>query len=335
MFFPRTAIFSRTDSIGDVMLTLPMIGVFKEYFPSCKIVFLGKKYTRPIASACKNIDEFFDWDELSVLPSAEKKAIFKSLKADVIFHVFPDSAIAYLAWQAGIPLRIGTSHRIFHWLSCNKLIHFSRKNSLLHEAQLNLKLLEPFSEKRETVPLSALINYYGLVIEKQPGEFIHLADKNRFNLILHPKSKGSAREWGLENFQALIHLLPAEKFKLFITGTKEEGKGMSAFLAANPSVTDLTGRFSLEELIRFMDVADGIVAASTGPLHLGAALGKMAIGIYAPMRPIHPGRWAPVGKNAHALVLDKNCNDCKKTKDCHCIRSIAPKDVADKLLSGC
>jgi ADP-heptose:LPS heptosyltransferase len=96
-------------------------------------------------------------------------------------------------------------------------------------------------------------------------------------------------------------------------------------------VTDLTGKLSLAELISFINSCDGLVAGSTGPLHIAAALGKRAIGLYAPMRPIFPQRWAPIGKNADYLVLDKQCEACRKTMDCECIRSIKPEQVAEKL----
>ena len=213
---PKTVIFSRTDSIGDVVLTLPMIGIFKEFYPTCKVIFLGKKYTRAIAAICKNIDEFVDWDEINFKPREERKTIFKTLNAEAIIHVFPNRKIASLAKRARIPLRIGTGHRVYHWLTCNKLLNFTRKNSDLHEAQLNLKLLEPFEIYRQ-YSLKELENYYGLKTIYHPNkeyrqgmpclsQLINLIDKNRFNLILHPKSKGSAREWGLKNFSELIKL---------------------------------------------------------------------------------------------------------------------------------
>jgi ADP-heptose:LPS heptosyltransferase len=129
-------------------------------------------------------------------------------------------------------------------------------------------------------------------------------------------------------------LLPAEKFRIYITGTKEERLLMKEFLTAHADrVSDMTGRFSLPELISFINSCDGLVAASTGPLHIAAALGKRAIGIYAPMRPIFPQRWAPLGKNADYLVLDKKCSKCRGKKECECIRSISPEDVMQKLLS--
>ena len=45
-------------------------------------------------------------------------------------------------------------------------------------------------------------------------DFKSLIDPQKFNLILHPKSKGSAPEWGLNNFEKLIRLLPKDKFKI-------------------------------------------------------------------------------------------------------------------------
>lgn len=63
---------------------------------------------------------------------------------------------------------------------------------------------------------------------------------------------------------------------------------------------------NLKQFISFIAAADGLIAASTGPLHIAAALGKVALGIYPPIKPMHPpGRWAPLGKNASYLVLEK------------------------------
>jgi ADP-heptose:LPS heptosyltransferase len=182
-------------------------------------------------------------------------------------------------------------------------------------------------------PVSSIENRVSSIDDPVSG-FRHPA-ADSFNLILHPKSKGSAREWGLENFSRLIELLPEDKFKIFITGTMEDGHLMKDFLQKNKNnVTDLTGKLNLSELISFIASCDGMVAASTGPLHIAAALGKFVLGLYAPMKPIYPKRWAPIGKNASYFVFDKEgCTDCRKSTDCACIRNINPEDVAMKVMS--
>lgn len=325
-------IISRVDSLGDVVLTLPMAGVLKALFPGCSLTFLGSSYTEALVGLSKHIDAFIAWDAIKRLSPADQVAALAELNADIIIHVFPRSEIARLAAKAKIPIRLGTSRRFYHWLYCNQRVSLARRQSDIHESQLNLKLLAPLGAKSH-YKLSEISNHYGLVDIKAPSDaFKALLSKKRYNLILHPKSKGSAREWGLDNFSRLIEILPSERYKVFITGTKEDGRELKQFLAAlKGDVIDLTGGFDLDGLIRFIDRADGLVAASTGPLHIAAALGKFALGIYAPMRPIHPGRWAPVGANARFLVADKTCDQCRKSNDCLCIKRITPEQVLGQI----
>ena len=328
-------LISRIDNIGDVVLTLPVAGVLKELYPDCKVSFLAKKYTNPILETSLFIDNILDWEHLRSLSEKDQLTVLKSQKFDAIIHVFPNKIIAKLARKARIPIRIGTARRAFHLINCNRKVNYSRRKSVLHEAQLNLKLLSPLGLKNN-IAIDEISKYYGLnKIESLDVEIKKLLSDDKFNLVIHPKSKGSAREWGLDNFSKLIEILPAEKFNIFVTGSEDEGKIIHGFLEKyKDRVFDLTGKQNLAELVSFLYNCDGIVAASTGPLHIASALGINALGLYAPMRPIFPQRWAPVGKFAEYLVLEKKCNDCRKTKDCFCIRSISPDLVLDRLLKS-
>lgn len=332
----KRIVISRTDSIGDVVLTLPLAASLKELFPGCKIIFLGRDYTRAIVRLCSHVDDFKSWDEAKNKNKQDQLSWFKKLNADTIIHVFPNRDIARLAKAAGIPIRIGSSGRLYHYFTCNEIVPLSRKKSDLHESQLNFKLLKPFDKKFTNLSLEQVNEKYGFKIaENNNSNLENLIDRNKFNLVLHPKSKGSAREWPLEYYSELIDLLDTEKIKVFVTGTKDEGHLMKGFLEENKhKITNLTGRFSLEELTSFINICDGLVAASTGPLHIAAALGKLAVGIYPPIRPMHPGRWSPVGKNAHYLVADKDCSDCRKSLSCHCMGDIAPRQVFDLILKN-
>lgn len=325
-------ILSRTDSIGDVILSFPLAGLLKQIFPGVKISFLGQSYTKPVVECCQHIDTVYCWDEIKNKPEDEIVAFFKSLHADGIIHVFPRTKIAEAAKKAGIPFRIGTSRRIFHLLTCNELVNLPRKNSDLHEAQLNIKLLKPFEYDLDC-PREDVFRFYGF--SKTPDlntKFEQCIDKKKFNLILHPKSKGSAREWGLNNFSSLINELPEDKFNIIITGTQQEKELIGNDLPfGKNNVVDLCGKLNLSELIAIINHCDGLLAASTGPLHIAAILGKHALGIYAPIRPIHPGRWAPLGPKAKVFVQENNCNDCRKTKDCPCIKNISVSEIREYL----
>jgi heptosyltransferase-3 len=85
-----TFLVSRTDAIGDVVLTLPVCGRLKELFPGCRVVLIGRTYTAPIAAACPWVDEFVNFDELHKLPEARQVAALRQHRAAAIIHVFPE-----------------------------------------------------------------------------------------------------------------------------------------------------------------------------------------------------------------------------------------------------
>ena len=58
-----TFCISRTDSIGDVILTLPIVGYLKKSFPESKIIFFGKKYTEAILNLIPEIDEILNGNQ--------------------------------------------------------------------------------------------------------------------------------------------------------------------------------------------------------------------------------------------------------------------------------
>jgi ADP-heptose:LPS heptosyltransferase len=329
----RRIIISRTDSIGDVILTLPLAGLLKQKFPGTKLFFLGRSYTEEIIRASKHVDHFINWDRLKVLAPSDAAPLLRSHDADMIIHVFPRPEIARLARKARIPVRLGTTNRLYHWLNCNKLVRLSRKRSSLHEAQLNISLARTVTGIN-TLPTDEIGRLYGLEkLHPLNKDLQHLIDAERFNLILHPRSKGSAREWGIQNFVKLIEILPPEQYKIFISGTAEEGSMIApSGIFEYDHVTNLSGKMTLSQLMSFIKACDGLVAASTGPLHLAAALGKMAVGIYPPIRPMHPGRWAPLGPEARYLVSGKECSDCRAGGECHCMQDISPLAVK-KLLT--
>jgi ADP-heptose:LPS heptosyltransferase len=292
-------LISRTDAIGDVVLTLSMAAYIKKLFPGAFVSFLGRTYTQPVINTCTAVDSFINYDEIRKLSDSEQVSYIKEQKIDIIIHVFPNKHVAAIARNAGIKLRIGTTNRLYHWYTCNKLVKLSRKKSDLHEAQLNLILLKPLG-LIEVPSLKQVIDHYSFECKTILSQSVagQLAD-DKFNLIFHPKSHGSGVEWGLDNFAGLINKLPADKFNIIITGSEKEKQLLHDWIQSLPNhVVDMTGKMTLPQFIAFIFRADGLLASGTGPLHLAAAAGINTLGLFPSLRPIHPGRWAPLGKRA-------------------------------------
>lgn len=325
----KNIIVSRTDSIGDVMLTLPVCSWLKKQFEGCSIIFLGKGYTRPVVEAFKDVDAFEDWATYDSLSKDEKVARFKALNAAVIIHVFPNKEIASVAKKAKIPVRIGTSHRAYNLLTCNHRVNFTRKNSDLHESQLNFELLRPLG-LNQVPSLEEVIESTKVFQPKRfdlPEEFKDLMGYT----ILHPKSQGSAREWPIEKYMDLANRIVLSGQKVVFTGTEKEGLLFRDQIPENENILDSTGKLTLEQLMIFIGKADNLVACSTGPLHIAGFTGINTIGLYSPRRPIHPGRWKALGSGVKIVVKDENCELCGKGNDCDCISDISIENVFDLL----
>ena len=330
----KTFLISRTDAIGDVVLTLPMAGWLKQHLPGVRVLFLGRTYTAPVVACCRHVDAFLNWDDISKLAAAEQVRFFREQNIDTIIHVFPHRAIANLARQARISRRIGTRNRWFHLFTATQLVALSRRHSPLHESQLNLTLLKPLG-LTHLPPLATLSTYLDLMqVLPLPEVWRAYLRPDKPKIILHPKSKGSAREWGLPHFAQLARQLHAHGWQVIITGSEPERVLLQAWLRENQTfITDLTGKLSLPEFISLIKACDGLVGASTGPLHLAAGVGVHALGLYPPIKPLHPGRWAPIGQKAEYLVLDKDCGTCRnKPAACVCMNQLPVAAVTARVL---
>ncbi len=304
----KTVLISRTDSIGDVVLTLPMCVWIKKNYPTAKIIFLGNTYTKPVIECLPQIDEIIEWAEMEKMPESVRVDFLKAKNIDVCIHVFPKKNIADLVKKAKIKTRVGSSHRVYHLLSCNIRLGFSRKNSEFHESQLNFELLKPFGidELPSLEEISSWMKNFKAKDISLPENTENELAKPTKKVILHAKSQGSAMEWPIEKYAIVAKNLLNRGFSVIFTGTENDGVHIRTFIPKHANCIDTTGKLTLDQLINLVSKCDTLVACSTGPLHLAGVLGLQTIGLYSPKRPIHPGRWKSVGENVQIVVNDEH-----------------------------
>jgi ADP-heptose:LPS heptosyltransferase len=319
----------RTDNIGDVVLTLPLAGYLKQRMPGVRIDFLVRGYAAPVVRQCSFVDSVFLIEELD-----DARQLFAAGGYETVIFAFPDRRLAQAARRAGVANRVGTSHRLHHWFACNRLAHFSRVRSPLHEAQLNFELLRPLSI-RHIPALDEIPALYGLKAPRLP-QTEALRALAPFNVILHPKSNGNGREWPLERYAELALRLQAEPgICLWITGSAAEGELLARAapdLLALPHVRNLCGQFDLAGLTALIGAADGLIASGTGPLHIAAAMGQNTLGLFPPIKPIDPARWGALGAQARSLCAEVRCASCTGASACTCMQAIDAGAVAEIVL---
>jgi len=328
---PGAVAIAQPGALGDVIACLPLAAALRRQWPQARIVFIGRAYTRALIEASPLVDRFLDADEVVARPGLLAEL---AVEAFINPYLFPELGRA--ARAAGVRLRIGNLRRPRSWLWANRYIAQASRRVQRHRALLNLAYLAPLgvpaAYTREE--LSAMV-----ALERRqplPAELDGLLDRSRFNLVLHPKSHGSAREWPLPHFERLLELLPRERFKVFVTGTAREGGLLRAEGALlQRADVDLCGKLDLEQLIAFLGAADGFVGASTGPLHIAAALGIHALGLFPGRDRASAVRWHPLGPRGASMALRQDCRPgpgrCAAAYGggpCACMSGILPAQVA-------
>ena len=306
----RRFVIIRTDSIGDVVLTLPLAGIIKENFPGCPVDFIGRNYTKSVVDRSQNVDQFYSLDEWSRQSEAEVVEWISSSRWDVAIFALPDKNLMRWFAMAKVPLRIATANRFHSWRYANRRVFFSRKKSDLHEAQLNLKLLQPLGIKSE----------FSLELLKGKMGYPESSLAPQKRIIFHPFSQGSALNWSFAEYDECIGYLPRNDWEIAISGTAKDNENLdlSKWTSGN-RVVNYCGKFELMEFIDWIADSSVLVSCSTGPLHLAAISGIHAVGLYMNRRPIHPGRWSPLGEHVHLFVDEKAQHEKLE---------ISPKEVA-------
>ncbi|MEV4780590.1 glycosyltransferase family 9 protein [Burkholderia sp. LMU1-1-1.1] len=330
---PRRIMITRTDNIGDVVLTLSLAGYLKQIYPQAEIVFLCRRYAAAVVAQCRHVDRVLTLEELG----DDQAGGMARAECDTVLFAFPRRHLAIAALRAGIERRVGSSRRVYHWFTANRLINISAKKTPLHEAQLSFKLLLPLGI--DYVPsLEQVWKLYGLTTPRHPAADAVLAAPG-FKLILHPKSNGNGREWPLEHYTTLARMLGAAGgVRVLVTGSAAEGELLAQqapALLALPNVENMCGRLDLEAFTALVGGCDGLIASGTGPLHLAAALGRPVVGLFPPLKPIDPSRWAAIGPRAHNLVTAQPCGHCADPARCTCMLAIAPQQVFDIVQQWC
>jgi len=92
------------------------------------------------------------------------------------------------------------------------------------------------------------------------------------------------------------------------------------------------GKTDVAELKALLSLCDGFAGNDSGAMHLAAALGIPAVGIFGST---NPARTGPVGAKADVIYHPVDCSPCLK-RACRfghyqCLRGIAPAEIAAAL----
>lgn len=332
----KNILIVRTDRIGDIILTLPLAGIIKKFYPESKVSFLVQSYTAPLLNNHPDIDEVLILSgENGKADNKQNREMLKKLQFDVAITVHPKFQIAKLVYRAGIKTRIGTGYRLYSFLF-NKRIYEHRRDAKRHELEYNVNLLKMIGINYDANPSNVHFNVH---IDKNQKSWVkNLLEQKNFNFdrktaIIHPGSGGSAIDWPISRYKSLVNLLAQHlKINIIITGSASEEE-ICGKVAGNSGAINLAGKVSLKELPALLDIADVMVSNSTGPLHIAAALGKNVIGFYPKITECLPQRWGPYSTRKNIFMPNIECDNCSKEQcaKLNCMDSISELKVLETI----
>ena len=329
----------RTDRLGDVILTLPMLPALRTCYPQAHIAMLLRRYTGEVVEGNQYVDELLWYDrDHTLVPFGEMRRTLRAGKFDAAIVVYPRFRLAWLMFRAGIPIRIGTGYRFYSFLFNRKTFEH-RKDAKRHEVEYNLNLLDELNcgLAKDFAPR------FDIAIPPTAEAAAHkvLAGKGVLGsdfAVLHPGSGGSAREWSTRNFGSLsARLMNETGMKVIVTGANgEEEKIANVVRASDGKAIPVIGELSIKELGAVIRMARLFVSNSTGPLHLAVAMGTPVVGLYPQHVAMSANRWGPYTGRKAVLVPDRplDCNVCVETKSpCECMATISVDQVFQSAVS--
>ena len=344
----------RTDRVGDVILSTPVIQALSEAYPNSRIALMVREGVAPLVAGLPGVESVLIYDPLGKHRGASgfwrlvrelRKSGFR-----ISVSLQSDRRVAAALFFARIKTRVGPLSKPHSYLFYNRGLRQRRSHVEMHETDYCLQLLRRLGIRVRTrsVPTQVAISAAAradarawLASAFAAGD---MAGGSRL-IVIHPGMGGSALNWPESHYLDLARALLRDGHRIVVTAGPTEGRLHDKFRES--LLPEFEGRIAfyggagvgpIDRLAGVLAESALVVAPSTGPLHLAVALGRPVVTFYPPIRVQSAIRWGPYhpdGQASQVFVPEVYCGEdfeCRGSK-CNyfpCMRTIAVKEVHTK-----
>ncbi len=321
----------RLSSIGDIVLTQPIVKKLNEVFPEAELHYLTKEQY-------KALPELFDIP-LKVIPYSKTVGFHYWLskqKYDYVFDLHAKFSSFLIKLAAGTAFNFTYSKQ-----------HFLRDKIVKHQTKLvinsTLDLYQTALLKADTTLNNIALagSLCSPVLKPEAAEIEKMANRihrqqGKKMVALFPGATHNTKMYPAESFIKLIQIC-GDEFHFWLLGSKSEQELTYKinFETADKS-TDLGGKFDLQELIAVIALAEVVITNDSGPMHIAAALGKPQIAMFGATHPMLG--FKPLNTNANVIVKNLDCQPCSlhggdacPKGNFACMLSIKPDEIRSLL----
>lgn len=293
---------------GDVIMQTPCFRILKDNFPQSEIYAAIPAKTQWIVKDNPFINGVLTFDEKEETRSPFAKLAFinkiRKEKFTRVYLFHRSRTRAFIAWAAGIPVRVGYSVK-------------GRGGFLTH----------PVPDSREpnhqTDYFVGLLKASGLHVPKQYFSEFHFSDYDAQKveqlwdriipagtkrvIALNPGANWEPKRWPVEYFAEAADLLAQDpRLEIVITGAEKDIPLAEQILkkVRKAKPVSLCGKTSLGELGALFSHCDVVITADSGPMHIASSVGVPVAALFGPTDSANTG---PRGKSP-ALILQERAN---------------------------
>lgn len=307
-------LITRTDRIGDVVLSTPALKAVRDKYPNAHIACMVRPYAEDIIRDNPYVDEVVLYDKYG-----KHKSLFGTLKFaltlrkkrfDLAIMLHPTNRVHMISYLAGIPERAGYDRKLSFFLT-KKMPHLKHEGKK-HESEYTLELLGMIGirakEREFFVPVEkkSIGKIERIFSEYHIGKGVPL-------VAVNPGASCPSKRWPPAKFAVLCDGL-AEKFRARIVIVADRENKKAADLLANDmkhEPVNLAGKTTVGELAALLSMCDLFVSNDSGPVHVASAVGTPVISIFGRKDPgLSPKRWAPAGEKSVFFHKDVGCDPC-------------------------
>jgi ADP-heptose:LPS heptosyltransferase len=321
---------ARCDRLGDLVLALPVFAWLKQCRPDWEVHALVSASATPLVEHDPAIDAIYTWHGT---PDSQLEQKLTDERYDAVLILRFQTELAAMLRRCGIRRRYGPLSQWASWLLLNRGVLQGRSRVRRHERDYNVDLARRLA--RRSGPASDPVIHLQPQ-QREAGRRLRASEAPdaRILAFVHPASGGSALDWEPAHFAAVAGELAARPgWRVFLTGSHHDRLVVDRIGPhLDPRVKVMAERFPLREFLGLLSAGDVMIAPSTGPLHMAAALGLAAVGVYPPAPTMSPRRWGPLGPWSRAVVP---AVDCPAKRHClvercllyNCLAGVRVQDV--------
>lgn len=293
----------RPDRIGDVVLSTPLPREIKKTYPDSFVALFLRKYTKEIYDNNPYVDKIIlidDNDDNSMEAFWNKVKEIRSYKFTHSLTLLPTERLNYLLFFAGIPFRVGVGHKFYQFITFTRSVSRNKYIPLRHEADYSMDLARRIGVVSDNLTTEIFLSQKEKIESRKVRE--HFLKGKELIIGVHTTSGNSAPNLTAGTYKELIDKLANLKnVKIVITDNQ-----VSEDLQNLPSVDYPNINKSLRESIINFAALDLLISASTGPMHICAALKIKTLSLFCPLTACSPKLWGPLGNENRIIQPSDN-----------------------------